>query len=27
MKASASDGRTPTNGAAAGEAKPAGKSP
>src|ERR1700676_3111917 len=27
MKASASDGRTPTNGGAAGEAKPAGKSP
>src|SRR3979411_1374411 len=27
MKASARDGRTPTNGGAAGEAKPAGKSP
>ena len=27
MKASASDGGTPTNGGAAGEAKPAGKSP
>src|ERR1700676_4616007 len=27
MKASAGDGRTPTNGGAAGEAKPAGKSP
>jgi membrane fusion protein (multidrug efflux system) len=27
MKASANDGRTPTNGGAAGEAKPAGKSP
>ena len=27
MKASASDGRTPTNGGGAGEAKPAGKSP
>jgi membrane fusion protein (multidrug efflux system) len=27
MKASASDGRTPINGGAGGEAKPAGKSP